>query len=448
MASQKFPVSKDEHTKLTTSGNVGNDDNTLKDWFDHHAASSSEQARESTGATKSAIGKGTVKTKAKAVSVDGISSDLQTINVQAALMAFYDGPVAPSVEQATGSNTPDVDTKYFVVDNPTAFIDKEVGTIIPANTELFRLTSSINKKDNGGIKSIGSMTVADELGKVAEAQVTCGAYSIGGSYTDDTPSGANNIGSNNGNNIATYLRVGASDPIISNFAVVTAKKDIYVTPTATQEGRVRIVVSGVSLAEGTAKITMNSNTKSNDGKGYFRGSVKTIEISSTAQSTPVEEKVINLSPIGRKTYYLGVGYRRWFAGTINTNDPQSVMTALAGNGCRQNSQNITVKKDGKVTNGTTDKLDTNIVESYFWIAIPATKKLTAVKHKDSGLSETPDGFVQLQYTSGNNDISTIDVNGANNMFATPYKVYMIANSANTIIKYNVSEYFKFTIADN
>jgi hypothetical protein len=446
MASQKFPVSKDEHTKLTTSGNVGNNDNTLKDWFDHHAASSSEQARESTGATKSAIGKGTVKTKAKAVSVDGISSDLQTINVQAALMAFYEGPAAPTANPATGGNTPSVNSWFK--EDVLGTIEQEVGSV-PDKTELFCLTSSITKNQNGGIKSIGSKTVSGDTGKVAEASVVCGAYSIGGSYTDDTPSGANNIGDNNGNNIVTNLTVGSSDLTISNSAVVNAKKDIYVTPSATTEGRVRIVVSGVAFGSQTDRtVTMNANKVTGSGKGIFHGyNGKNIEIDATAQSVTVPEKDIVMSPIGSKTYYLGVGYRRWFAGTINTNDPQSVMTALAGNGCRQNSQNITVKKDGKVTNGETDKLETNIVESYFWIAIPATKKLTAVKHKDSGLSETPDGFVQLQYTSGNNDISTIDVNGANNMFATPYKVYMIANSANTIIKYNVSEYFKITIAD-
>lgn len=447
MASQKFPVSKDEHTKLTTSGNVGNDDNTLKDWFAHHAASSSEQARESTGATKSAIGKGTVKTKAKAVSVDGISSDLQTINVQAALMTFYEGPAAPTANPATGGNTSSANSWFK--EDVSGTIDQEVGYVIPINTELFRLTSSITKNQNGGIKSIGSKTVSGDTGKVAEASVVCGAYSIGGSYTDDTPSGANNIGDNNSNNIVTNLTVGSTSNL-SNSSVVKAKKDIYVTPSATTEGRVRIVVSGVAFGSQTDRtVTMNANMVTGSGKGIFHGyNGKNIEIDATAQSVTVPEKDIVMSPIGSKTYYLGTGYRKWFAGTINTNDPQSVMTALASDGCRQNSQNITVKKDGKVTNGTTSNLSTNIAQSYFWIAIPATKKLTAVKHKDVGLAETTDNFVQLQYTSDNNDISTIDVNGANSMFGTPYKVYMIANSVNTIIKYNVSEYFKFTIADN
>lgn len=432
MASQKFPVSKDECIKLTTN-NKGAGDTDLQSWMNNHATSSSEQARVSTGNTKETIGAGVVKTKAMAISLDAISTNKEIINVQAALMAFYEGPAAPDTTQATGSSG--ITIHPYLKENPADTINFEVGTRIDQGTDLITLSSSINRNKNAGIQSIDGYSTPGDSRKVAEASVVCGEYASGGSYTDDTPSSAAPVGNNGGSNIATYLTVGSTDNI-SNSATVKAAKNLFVTPSATTQGRVRVVVEGDVTDH---SVIMGQATVSGQGKGIFHGYNKNIEIAATAQTKTVETKTLNMKYADSKTYYVGTGYRKWFCGTITTNDPTNVKAALKDNGCRSGGTNVVVKGNDKVTNGSTQQGNINIDKKYFWIAIPATKELTSFSHKDVGMAENQDNFVQLP--------GTISVNGANEQFATDYKVYMIANSNDAIIAFSVSEYIKFNIQD-
>jgi hypothetical protein len=439
MASQKFPVSKDECIKLTST-HKGSGDKNLDDWLDNHAASPTEKALVQPDGAKENIGAGVVKTKAAAISIDAISTNKEDINVQAALMAFYEGPARPTANPATGGNTSKVHD-WLIADNPEATINQEVGSKISQGEDLFTLKSNINKRQSGAIIKIDAVTGGSAV--VGEAGVKCGALASGITYTEDSASSADNIGDNNAADIVTRMTVGTNESIEVT-ATVKARKAIYVTPSATTPGRMRLVVSGRS----SHTVKMAANSVSGDGKGIFHGyGGKKIEIAATSITVPVDETDVNMGSLTGKTYYLGTGYRKWFAGTINTDNPTSIKTKLAYGGCRDTDLNngIELKGSDKMADGTIQIKPLSVTNKYFWIAIPATKEVTKIEYADDGQATNDANFIKLP--------GTISVYGACEQFATDYNVYVIANSNDKIVGFNLSAtasgtgFFKFKISD-
>lgn len=448
MASQKYPVVKDSSVKLSYQHKDA-ETKDLNEWMDKHTTESD-----------------VVRSDSEAVQTFGRPDVL----LQQLLDACKTGPSKPVAVQATGSNGFSVHSYFGTSENHT--ISQEVGTAVAAGTNLVTLNTNCSRNNNREIIQIDSTDTPGSESKTAEASVVGGAYNPAmPGYNDDSNASVNNVADNAAANVQVKLTVGDNSANPSGSVSVKAAKTLYVTPAATTEGRVRLKVQGVAPSH---NVIFRDNTLTVTGDVVFRGTVDNVVLSEQSQSTDVPQKTVALAPVVTAgTYYMGIGYRKFFFGTYfvpQTNNPnaakeivevvedadtqvsyQSVMTALSGNGVRSTAGAITLINSAQASN--TEKTNDisgakAISNAPTFIVIPATQSIKDNKVEFSVANIKQYATVK-QLTFGTSSVtSTINVNGANSKFPAGYKVYFIVNSNNKVVSFSADTYVKFTLINN
>lgn len=448
MASQKYPVVKDTSVKLSYDHKDA-ETKDLNEWMDKHTTESD-----------------VVKSDSDSVATFGRPDVL----LQQLLDACKTGPSKPVAVQATGSNGFSLHSYFGTTENYS--ISQEVGTAVAPGTNLVTLNTNCVRNNNREIIQIDTTDTPGSEAKTAEASVVGGAYNPAmPGYNDDTNASVDNVADNAAANIQVKLTVGDNSANPNGSVSVKAAKTLYVTPAANTEGRVRLKVQGVAPAH---NVIFRDNTLSVTGDVVFRGTVANVVLSEQSQSTDVPQKTVTLSPIVTAgTYYMGIGYRKFFFGTYfvpQTSNPtmakelvevvddpdtqvsyQSVMTALSGNGARSNQGAVKVINSAQAS--TTEKNisisgSSAIKSAPTFIVIPANLSIkdNVVKFSVANIEQSAN-VRQLAY--GISPVTnTINENGANSKFPAAYKVYFIVNSNNKVVAFSADTYVKFTLINN